>query len=545
MRRRVQNRERQGMTETLSAVRAPIKPGGGVVTPTDITEHLQVDESLSNERNLYKDLTSSLPVGAYRLRVKAAKKWVNHEWVTRLGTNYSVEMANDTYCEILGITQAQRKANAMLVAERIHPDDRPDFIAKNVAAMNSPATFRWGGRIIKGDEVRWVYFISVPRLLANGDMIWTGILQDTTESRRAAEALRESEERYRSFFEQAGDAIVVFDQKTTAILDFNDTACRRMGYTREEFSKLKLTDIEVAETASQVKRHVQHIVSKGEVVFETRHKTKSGDVLVVEVRPKAVVIGGKIVIQAIWHDITKRKRMEDLLRKSRDELESKVKERTASLQSLAVELTKVEHRERKRIAHILHEDLQQRLVGIQYKLHTLKGVEPKQSISKTVNGAMKALTETIQLARELATHISPPVLSALGLRAAVDWLAKETKDKCNLDVRIHGCRSFKLHSDEIRDFAFDAIRELLLNVCKHAGVHSAEIYMRMVGKHQIAIEVRDEGKGGAEILAEQSSFGLLSIRERAYALGVGFDIDSRVGKGTCVTLVLSAQRGDQ
>jgi two-component system cell cycle sensor histidine kinase/response regulator CckA len=66
-----------------------------------------------------------------------------------------------------------------------------------------------------------------------------------SERQRAETARRESEARYRNLFEQAADAIVVFDPRTTAILDFNDAACRRLGYTRAEFAKLKISDFDV------------------------------------------------------------------------------------------------------------------------------------------------------------------------------------------------------------------------------------------------------------------------------------------------------------
>jgi PAS domain S-box-containing protein len=521
----------------LSAVPVrPTKPSA-----VNIAEHTQIAESLSLERNLYRDLVGSLPAGVYRLRVKAAREWVDNEWIVRLGTNYSIEMANDEFCRILGVTPSQCEASTAIVAERIHPDDRPDFIAKNVAALNSPGIFQWNGRILKGDVVRWVHFLSVPRLLANGDMLWTGVLQDTTDRRQAAEALRESEVRYRNLFEQAGDPIVVFDPITTAFQDFNGAACRLMGYTRKEFSKLTLADLEVKETAPEIMRHVRKIMEKGDPVFETRLKTKSGDLMDFEIRPKTIVIGGKAVIQAIWHDITGRKRAEDLLLKSRDELEDKIKERTVRLRALAAELTQVEHKERRRIAHVLHEDLQQHLLGIQYKLHSISETGSDRSTSRTVNWAIKELSGTVQLTRELATHISPPVLFALGLRPALDWLARDVREKFRMAVEISGCRSFKLASDGVRDFAFDAIRELLLNIYKYAGVKSATIRLWTVGKHQIAIEVRDKGKGGAAIREDHAGFGLLSIRERAFALGLGFDVVSRPGKGTRVTLILATR----
>lgn len=372
------------------------------------------DESLSNERTLYKDLTSTLPVGTYRIRVKAARVWVHHEWITRLGTNYSFDLVNDQFCRTLGVTRRQCKEDVTIVAKRIHPDDRQDFIARNIEALNSPATFRWAGRIVRGKEVRWVSFVSVPRLLSSGDMLWTGVLQDTTENRRVA----------------------------------------------------------------------------------------------------------------------------DYLRKANEELDAAVSERTAQLRALAVELTETEHRERRRIAHILHEDLQQRLVGIQFKLHSLKESGSTPSLAQKLDASIQELAGAIHLARDLAVQISPPILSALGFRAALDWLAKEAQTTCGLEVAVTGCKSFKLSSAGVQAFAFDAVRELLLNVCKHAGVHSARIHSRLAGKHQLAVVVSDSGKGGAVIHKVQSSFGLLSIRERASALGIGFELDSPRGKGTCVMLIL-------
>ncbi|MEI6563310.1 MAG: PAS domain S-box protein [bacterium] len=460
---------------------------------------------------------------------------MNREWVARLATNYSIEMASDAFCRILGVTQSQRKANAQIVAERIHPDDRADFIAKNVAAMNSLKTFKWGGRILRGSQVRWVHFNSVPRILANGDVLWTGILQDTTEGRRIEKQLQTSEADLEALFNGSIEPIVLLDTGGV-VLNANTAMCKRMGVAAKNFIGRVVFSFLPHGLAKSRQAKFNKAVKTGTLqVFEDE---RNGRVMETHVCP---IFGptGKVTRVALFvHDITDRIRAEETLRKSRDELEVKVRERTAGLQALALELTQAEHRERRRIAHILHEDLQQRLVGIQYKLHALLDDDSEGSVSRIVNGTLKELTATIQLTREMATRISPPVLSSLGLCAALDWLAQDVQAKCNLEVRIEGRRAFTLASDELQNFAFDAIRELLLNVCKHAAVRSAEIRLRPAGKQNIAIMVRDKGKGGAEIHRNQSSFGLLSIRERACALGVGFDIDSRPGKGTCVTLLL-------
>lgn len=509
-----------------------------VLAPDQVgSRHKRTEESLSHERNLYKDLVSSVPAGVYRLRVTAAVEWVDNEWVSRLGSHYSIEMATDIFCQILGITQAERKANATIVAERIHPEDLQDFSEKNVEAIHSLQTFKWEGRILKKGAVRWVRFISVPRSLENGDVLWTGILQDITEQRMAEKALRDSERRYRSLFTQSPDSIVVFDPRTTAILDFNDAACQRLGYTRKEFSSIRISDIDLFENEDAVRNHSRRVIKGGVKVFETRHRTKSGKILEIEVWPKAVDVGGKTLIQAIWRDITDRKRDEERLKKSNEELESKVRERTTRLRLLAAELTQAEYKERRRIAHVLHEDLQQHLVAMQYKVNALKDIHKDDTDSHHVDWLLKELNQTIQISRDLTSRLSPAILYEFGLLAALEKVAADMKLRFGLTVSIGGGRAFLFGSDEIIMFAFESVRELLMNVIKHAGVKVAKVRIRKA-RNRIIIEVLDKGVGFNAVRNGENKFGLFSIQERAAVFGGNLKVVSQAGKGTCVTLTL-------
>ena len=115
--------------------------------------------------------------------------------------------------------------------------------------------------------------------------------------KRSEDALRESEAKYQALFDQAADAIVVLDPKTLGILDFNDLVCRRLGYTREEFSKLTVPDIDVGESAKEVNRRVQEIIANGSAIFETKQRTKTGAVLDIEIRAKAIRLDGEVIIQ--------------------------------------------------------------------------------------------------------------------------------------------------------------------------------------------------------------------------------------------------------
>lgn len=237
-------------------------------------------------------------------------------------------------------------------------------------------------------------------------------------------------------------------------------------------------------------------------------------------------------------DITERKRMEDQLTILNAELDAKVKERTDALRSLAAELTVAEHKERRRIALLLHEDLQQRLAAIKYKVQGLRDGVQGVSALRAADRAIHELTEAIELTRDLTTRLVPPVLYQLGLRPALDTLAKEMMAHFSLSVRITGLRDFRLPSDAMGHFAFDAVRELLLNVHKHAGVKSAEIRIRSAGEKRISVAVCEKGKGIPLNHRKAAHFGHFSIRERAEAMGIGFTISSRPGKWTCVALVL-------
>lgn len=397
----------------------PVKDSRGRVVKVigladDITERKSWQDAIEFERNLYMDLVHSLPAGVYRLRVARQRPWGEREWVGKVETHYHLEMVSDLFCQYLGVSREQLQQNAALVVESLHPDDRDDFIRQNVVALETLQPFEWEGRALNQGRVRWVRFLSVARCLPEGDVFWTGVLQDVTE----------------------------------------------------------------------------------------------------------------------------RKRAEERIRKSRDELEVKVRERTARLRHLAAELTGAEHRERRRISHVLHEDLQQRLVALKYKIQGLREAEHERASARLEDRVLKELQQVIQLTRTLAVRMAPPMLYEFGLRAALDWLVKDAKSQLGLSIRVLGLRSFTLPSDQCKAFAFDSVRELLLNVRKHAGVTEAEIRIKAAGKGQIAIEVLDRGRGCANIHRKTTDFGLFSIRERAQALGGDFSVASKPGSGTCARLIL-------
>ena len=146
--------------------------------------------------------------------------------------------------------------------------------------------------------------------------------REIDQREQAEDKLRDAEERYRLIFEQMLDAIVLVEAETGQFVDFNEPAHRRLGYTREEFARLRLADVDVEETSENSGLHNRRTLAQGADVFETRHRTKSGAIRNVVVSTRPIAIRGRKVVLALWHDFTERKHMEDELREAIVRLET-------------------------------------------------------------------------------------------------------------------------------------------------------------------------------------------------------------------------------
>ena len=127
------------------------------------------------------------------------------------------------------------------------------------------------------------------------------------------------------FFEQvfAGspDGILLIDAETQRVVQFNDAACRQLGYPREEFSGVRISDFEAAESPDAVQAHVRRALDEGQCEFDTVHRTKGGELRHVHVWAKTVDLDDRIAFYAIFRDVTDQRRIEDALRHSHDLLD--------------------------------------------------------------------------------------------------------------------------------------------------------------------------------------------------------------------------------
>ncbi len=113
------------------------------------------------------------------------------------------------------------------------------------------------------------------------------------EHKESENRLREAEVRYRTLFEQSPFGVVLLDPETTLPVEFNETAHRQLGYSRDEFSRMRISDYESSEEPAETERHVHVVLRDGEDDFETRHRTKQGGIRNVHVTTKAVSLSGR------------------------------------------------------------------------------------------------------------------------------------------------------------------------------------------------------------------------------------------------------------
>ena len=160
---------------------------------------------------------------------------------------------------------------------------------------------------------------------------------DLTARKQAEEALKESEERYRSIFENSHAVMLLLDPKTGALVDANPAACSYYGYSREELQAKKVTDLNTL-PPEQVFAKMRMARERQQEHFYFQHRLANGEVRDVEVFSGSIRIKQQNLLFSIVHDITARKQAEEALRRARDELEQRVLERTTELRDTVAQL---------------------------------------------------------------------------------------------------------------------------------------------------------------------------------------------------------------
>ncbi|MBC8469148.1 MAG: PAS domain S-box protein [Planctomycetes bacterium] len=351
-----------------------------------------------------------------------------------------------------------------------------------------------------------------------------GITKDITERKK-------SEEEIERIFNMTGYLICIADLNGY-FKRVNSSFEQLLGYSSEELLKKPFFDFIHPDDREKTRNVVKEELSSGSKVigFENRYCCKDGSYKWLSWTSHPVVDEG--VMYAIAYDVTDRKKTQQ-----------KLLDYQKQLKSLASELLFAEERERRRIATGVHDDIGQKLALAKLELQSIQAIASESNISESLGHACELIDKAMQDTRSLAFDLSNPVLYEVGFVAAVESLLTEQMIRKSGIKSEFKSKTRKLKLDQDMSVVlFQAVREILTNVVKHANAKKVKVCIDKL-VHRVQVIVEDDGTG-FELSGlkspdkEKGGFGLFNVKERLEYIDGSFDIESRPGQGTRVTVAV-------
>ncbi|MCH7963994.1 MAG: PAS domain S-box protein [Bacteroidetes bacterium] len=356
-------------------------------------------------------------------------------------------------------------------------------------------------------------------------------IRDITERKKAEEALKESEEKFRNLSDNSPN--MIFINQGGKIVYANKGCEEFMGYTRDEFYSShfdfrKLIEPEYLEAL--MANFKGHMEGKDVPPMEYALRAKSGKRIESIINTKLISYGGKSAILGIVTDITERKQAEKRIRESHNRL-----------RSLAERLQKIREEERATIAREIHDDLGQSLTALKMDISWMKNNPEMDAEAKMAKFEMMLdLTDsTIQTVKRIATELRPGILDDLGLIPAIEWQAAEFQNRFKVQCNVSINKSDVIIKDEISIAVFRIFQETLTNVARHSSANKLDVKLNFYDDNKLVMEIADNGVGiDEEQINSPKSLGLFGMRERVNILKGEMEIIGEHEKGTTIKVTI-------
>jgi PAS domain S-box-containing protein len=438
--------------------------------------------------------------------------------------------ANQAACALFGCSEEEFRS---LGRERVLEASDPGLI-EAMGERSTHGQFRGESVLIRRDGTRITADVSVAHFIDNEGRTRTGmIIRDITERKRSEERMADAFRYTRAVIEFSPIGILTCTA-SGKVVSANPAFVRMTGGAIDRI---------LSENAFQLRSWKESgVLAAAEEALESGHDTSLETGMISPAGEKTIYNcffvpfdhRGNQRLLILFSDISERKRAEEDLRKSREEM-----------RLLAHNLTLMREAERKHLAREFHDRLGQTLAALKMDLTLIarmvsdeKRNIPRRQIAGDLGAANILIDETSRTIREIISELRPPLIDELGLPAALAWEAKRFEARTGIvcefippaaDIRIDTEKSIALYR---------ICQEALTNVMRHARASTVKIALRRAEDAHF-LEIFDNGRGMADDEREKpKTFGLLGMRERALALGGSLEVAPAGGGGTAVTVRL-------
>lgn len=449
----------------------------------------------------------------------------------------------------------------------VAPRQRTEFrtFLKRVFASESKES----GEFELIDTKLGIRIVSIKAQRSPNGLECSAMVMDVTESRKAQEQMRVSENRYRRLFEAAHDGVLLVDPVTSRIIDANPFMTRLLGYSCDQLIGKELFEIGLLKDESASQIMFRKLKKSHEVRYENLPlKSQSGHHQEVEVVANLYQEDGHSVIQCNIRDITLRKMAEkisfrnlklekEIVARQKKEAEMRAKRKEQSdllrqsclqqkmLRDFSHRILNVQENERKRISRELHDVVAQSLVGINVHLAVLNrgGAASPASFRRQISKTQALVKKAVGIVHDFALELRPTMLDDLGLMPALEMYMKQFMADTGIRVSLKAYAKIDQLTTMVRTMLYRIVQESLTNVARHSKASRVVVKIESLAGI-IRVTIKDNGEGFQVTdkvrSKKKSRLGLVGMRERAEMLGGSFQVDSTPGGPTTVLVEIPA-----
>lgn len=299
------------------------------------------------------------------------------------------------------------------------------------------------------------------------------IEQSNVKLQSARKALEQSEENFKTLFNNSSDEVIVSDMDAN-IIEVNQVASERLGYSRDEFLKMNIKDLKPEKFRFHVNENRNETIQKGSHVFESENVTRDGQVVAVEINSRLFDYQGQKAILSISRNIQERKALE---------------------RKVLSAVIKTEEKERERFSKDMHDGLGPLLSAIKLYVNEINDnettKEERESYIKQVN---EMLDQAVTSTREISNNLMPRVIHDYGLIKAIESFCQKVNLTKKLDIQFNNSGIDKSLDSDVQLILFRVISELINNTIKHAKAKNIKITLKKEDDH-ISLAFEDDGVG--------------------------------------------------